>query len=185
MKQILFIILASIFIIVACNPIGKSLIESSGVPTSISESGSSYPVFTPVPSNAGYPYPKTTELDLLRPEQLEIPVPQTDSGVVTGTLLFQESEEPYLNSILILGQISEADQPGYPPLVGYSLDSDPQAVQAKDGTFAFDRISPGKYGIVLWSPLSSFLLSDPQTGEIILVEVKEGEVTDLGTIYIK
>ena len=185
MKQVLFIILASIFIITACNPVAKPLFEAPSIPTSVLETSSSYPIFTPAPFDPGYPYPQTTEPDLLHPDRLEVPILRSDSGVVTGTLLLQESKAPYLNSILILGQISEADQPGYPPLVGYSLDNDLLAIQAKDGSFTFDRIPPGKYGIVLWSPLSTFLLSDPQTGEMILVEVKAGEITSLGTIYLK
>lgn len=171
-------------IIVACSPLGTSSTNSS--PRSeVSENTTAYPVNTLSTSPEGYPYPHPTEEDTSHPDKIEIPAPTAGSGVITGKILIQGTNEPYLNSILILGEISTPDQPGYPPLVGYSIESDPRAVQSKDGTFVFDRVKPGKYGIVLWSPLSTFLLADPQTGETIFVSVEDGKVTDLGTIYIK
>lgn len=182
----LFRLLIPFFVLLlsACSTGGAS---STGMPVRPEMAGgeTSYPVHTPPRSESIYAYPQPTEMDTLHPDQIEIPNPNADSGVVTGRLLIQGTNEPYLDSLLILGEISEADQPGFPPLVGYSVESDPHAVQAKDGTFVFNQVKPGKYGIVLWSPLSTFLLSDPQTGETIFVIVNAGEVTDLGTIFVK
>ena len=184
MKHSRLLFLFLILLISACS-IGISSPNTMPAHPEKSKSETAYPINNLQSSESVNAYPQPTEIDILHPDKIEIPNPSANNGVVTGKILIQGTNEPYLNSFLILGEVSEADQPGFPPLVGYSLDSNPRAVQAKDGTFVFDKIKPGKYGIVLWSPLSTFLLSDPQTGETILVMVNAGKITDLGTIYIK
>ncbi|HKZ36802.1 MAG TPA: hypothetical protein VJ184_04065 [Chryseolinea sp.] len=146
----------------------------------------SYPSSVLNENQPAYPAPvNPTETDNFHPDTVTIPKPGSDTGVVTGKILLENSEMPYLNSLLLLGEVSNPDTEGYPPLVGFSLETDPKAIQAKNGLFVFDNIKPGEYGIVLWSPISTFLLSDLQTGDTLFVTVKAGEVSDIGIVYIK
>lgn len=168
-----------IFFLTACSPTVSSPTE---VISHLSQY-ESYPVSTPTISMDTYPQP-SNENNFL-PAQIDVPTPEMDNGVIIGKILVQGTNEPYLNSILILGEISEANQPGYPPLVGFSVENSPHALQAEDGSFVFTSVKPGNYAIVLWSPLSTFLLSNFQTGETIFITVNPGEITDLGTVYVK
>lgn len=171
-------------LLVACS--NNQTQESTSIITPISPEELAYPGYFPYEGNLEYPAPVTTEnADKFHPDYLVIPTPSPENGVITGKILIENSNEPYLNSLLVLGDVSEPDAEGYPPLVGYSVDSDPKAIQSSDGVFVFDNIKPGEYGIVLWSPISTFLLTDHNTGDTIFVTVKAGEVTNIGTHYVK
>jgi len=146
----------------------------------------SYPSDKKNPETFYYPAPELLPTgDSLHPEKLAIPTPSVVTGVINGRILIKGTNEPYLNSLLLLGEISKPDKEGYPPLIGYSLESNPRGTQSTNGDFYFSNIMPGEYGIVLWSPMSTFLLSNFETGETILITVTAGEITDLGAVYIK
>jgi hypothetical protein len=132
-----------------------------------------------------YPMEQEEKSEIFFPENIEIPTPEDDSGIVTGKLLVEGSREAYLGANLVLGEVVDADQPGYPPLVGYSEDSDPKAVLAKNGSFLFVNIPPGKYGIVMTNPLVTNLVEDPKSGETLIIKVEAGKITDLGELFVK
>jgi len=171
------------FLIAACGSESPtSVVKQTKEPTSVN----SYPgVSEDIAVEQPYPMAEETKSGNIFPESIEIPTPANDSGIITGKLLVEGSREAYLGANLVLGEVVEADQPGYPPLVSYSEDSNPKAVLAKNGSFLFVNIHPGKYSIVLTNPLAANLIEDPITGGTLIITVEAGKVIDLGELFVK
>ena len=154
----------------------------------------SYPISTSDFSSlqgeeSGYPISdQTGELKDYYPEKLEIPEPNTQTGIVIGRLLLNATDEPYLAPGIYLGkEISNEDtiNDSVPSVISISPSSDPLAIQAQDGSFMFTEIEPGEYRLFLWSPMSLVLVKDVMTSEEIVIFVTAGEITDLGDIVIQ
>jgi hypothetical protein len=116
---------------------------------------------------------------------LVVPTPSSGKAVVTGILLIGgEDKQPYL-ATLYLGPTIPPSTPDYPPMISFSEKSDPLAVQDVDtGRFLFSDVSPGQYGMILWSPFGGNPLVD-ENGDTILFSVNADEVKDLGIIPIQ
>jgi hypothetical protein len=130
------------------------------------------------------PYPMETSYSLEEnfPESLTIPAPTQDKGIVTGFLV-TGSKEPYLGTIYLAKAIP-ASIADYPPLVAFSDQTDPKAVQDVKGRFLFEDIAPGEYAIAIWNPVSSFILQELGTENFLLFNVEAGKVTDLGEVIV-
>jgi len=58
-----------------------------------------------------------------------------------------------------------------------------RAVLDRDsGRFYFSNVAPGTYGIIIWEPMASAPLADPQSGETLFVELKADQVVDVGIL---
>lgn len=142
---------------------------------------------TSVWGDAAYPI---DENDLNQEEfyltDLVIPTPQAETAVVYGKLISLHDEEPYLAPSLFLGMVLSPDtnSENAPILTSVSIDDDPMAEQALDGTFLFRDVLPGKYGLIFWTPMSAFIIEDSKTGIPVFVEVEAGQTYDLGSIYL-
>jgi hypothetical protein len=177
---ILFLLLT--FLISGCSSINENseimTKDESPFPLSqetltINESGNLYPVFQ-------------TGVESL-PETLEIPVTNSETGIVMGKLLsISNDNKPYINVWLFLGNqiASNEDIKDAPVLVSISPTSDFHASQALDGGFLFTDVIPGKYSLVLWTPMNTSLLRDEETNIYVSVEVKAGELVNLGSIHL-
>jgi hypothetical protein len=130
------------------------------------------------------PYPLETSYTLEDnyPQSITIPTPTQDKGIVTGYLV-SASKEPYLGA-LYLAKAIPASVEGYPPLVGFSEQTDPQAVQDAKGQFLFEDIAPGEYAIAVWNPVSSFIITKVGSEDFLLFNVEAGKVTDLGEVIV-
>jgi len=60
----------------------------------------------------------------------------------------------------------------------------PNTSTDKHGYFAFLGVEPGTYAMVIWTPVNSWVVSDPETELDILVTVEAGAITDLGEVTI-
>ena len=204
--KLLLLIFTVLIITTSCNPETPTpptakttpLLEEVA-PTAIEESPSinegypvegypaeGYPTSTPVDYslNEGYPAPETTPFIATILDQLTIPTPEIDKGIIQGQLLTTDPEgEPYY-ATLYLARTIQSDQEGYPPIVTFSEDEDPSSIQDKGGHFLFTNINPGIYALSIWSPVSNVIIVDPDTQAYMLIEVNAGEITDLGVIRI-
>jgi hypothetical protein len=153
-----------------------------------------YPVSTPDYSSlpgeeAGYPVSdQGGELKDYYPEELVIPEPGPQTGIVIGRMLLNGTNEPYLAPGIYLGkEISnkDASDDSVPAVISISPSSDPLAIQSQDGSFMFTDIEPGEYRLFLWSPMSLVLIKDVVTSEEIVIFVTAGEITDLGDVVIQ
>ena len=140
---------------------------------------------TPV-SNAfdeSYPAPEVTPVAIRLPESLVIPEPGKDTGIVIGQLVSGPDSQPVLGA-LYLARMINPDEGDMPPIVAFSDSTDPLAVQDQTGRFLFIDISPGDYALMIWNPVTSTVIQDEKTKEYRIIEVKAGEMTDLGTITL-
>ena len=136
-----------------------------------------------------YPYPGETETapkgSATSSAPFIIPTPTSNLGIVIGQLLTEGQKEPLINA-LILADTVQANKEGMPPVIAYTEGVNPQAIQGADGRFYFDQVKPGTYALALWNPLVSTIIQDPKnTEQYLLIEVKAGQVTDIGTLYVK
>jgi hypothetical protein len=70
-------------------------------------------------------------------------------------------------------------------MIAVSPDSDPRATQdPATGAFVFKDVPPGKYALAIWTPVGDTIIQKPGSDEYLLVEVKAGEITDLGTVLV-
>ena len=116
---------------------------------------------------------------------LVVPTPSSGKGVVTGRLLIGGEEgHPYLATLYLASTIPPST-PDYPPMISYSEENDPIAVQdVNTGRFLFSDVAPGQYAIIIWSPLGGFPLVDKE-GASVIFTVSADEVKDLGILPIK
>ena len=120
---------------------------------------------------------------------LNIPKPSPGTGVVIGQLLAIDIDgkaRPYL-SVLYLGHIlRESNDKNTAFLIYFSEETDIKGIQdPKTGYFYFYDVPPGEYGIILWTPVGSMPLYNPETQEYIIFTLKPQEIINLGTIIYK
>jgi hypothetical protein len=113
-----------------------------------------------------------------------VPTPTGDTGVVTGQLLTEQDQKPFIN-VLYLANTITAEQEGFAPIISLSEDTAPVAKQDIDGRFYFEGIPPGSYALALWGPLTSLIITEPDSDTYLVFEVQAGETIDLGIIHIQ
>ena len=113
------------------------------------------------------------------------PAPESGKGAVVGRLVASSTDGPgYMGGDLYLGSLIPASDPQAKPMVSFSENVDPKAgVYRSDGRFAFNNVPPGNYALVVWNPVTSFVVETPNSG-MVQVKVEPGKVTDLGAIVI-
>jgi hypothetical protein len=153
-----------------------------------------YPIYQPTQSglNSAYPGPagqvvsSTVNLDAeFFVSKLIVPTPTSGMGVITGQLLIgRDTNQPFLTTVY-LAPILPAPSADLPPIVNFSMQSDPIAKQElSTGRFMFTDVTPGQYALVVSIPSESFIIKDSK-GNNLIIEVKPNEVKDIGTIYPK
>jgi hypothetical protein len=117
------------------------------------------------------------------PTQLfQVPTPSSEeSGVITGYLLGGEKIEPLSWVVLYLGEVIELDD-GTPLLTAFSQTTAPSSGVDPEGRFVFIDVPAGMYGLVVDRITSTAALRNPETGDSLLIEVKGGDVIDLGEL---
>jgi hypothetical protein len=117
-----------------------------------------------------------------------IPTPRPGMGAVTGQFVDYASGKPVVERLFYLGEVSSlaAGEEGQDSqfvvmIPGTSL----KTTSDKDGRFALLDVEPGTYVFVVWTPSDSWVVTDPEGEENIVVIIEAGEVTDLGTIPIE
>ncbi|MHB0923867.1 MAG: hypothetical protein ACYC3H_07885 [Bellilinea sp.] len=118
-------------------------------------------------------YPVTTA-----PQPTAIEVTRDASmGIVSGTILL--NDKPVNNLRLFLADILQS---GDGVEVATSLDRSvaPTSLSNNEGKFNFLNVPPGRYGLMLYEGVNSYLLLDPSNGEAILISVDADEEIDLG-----
>jgi len=114
------------------------------------------------------------------------PVSEAGKGGVIGRLVAGSPDgQGYVGGDLYLGSLIPASDPTVQPMVSFSENVDPKAgVYQSDGNFSFGNIQPGEYALIVWNPVSSFVVESPNGGGMVRVKVEPNTVTNLGTIVI-
>lgn len=136
----------------------------------------------PSPSSA-YPGSETLDASPTLPASLvEVPAPSSESvGTVTGVLVLAGDPDRVVpEAILYLGEIiTVAD--GQPALAALDKQTAPVTQTTLAGQFIFEDVPPGEYTLILDLIASTFVLNQPQDGDLI-IQVNGGEITDLGEL---
>lgn len=101
-------------------------------------------------------------------------------GALMGKL-FLTNHQPAVGSMLYLGEYVGLETSN--PLVVLDPGKHPYTRTDEKGAFCFPEVLPGKYGLVVWNAAESVLLPDPNTGYSLILEIKPGEMTDVGILY--
>lgn len=115
------------------------------------------------------------------PTPISTPVPTR--GAITGQLIGRESGRPAGGAIVYLGNISYL-QPDSIPVITMRQRASPHTMADESGYFALLDLEPGTYALILWTPMNSSVIDDPETGETLLVTVEAGVITELGKITV-
>lgn len=112
-----------------------------------------------------------------------IPTPKPGTGSLYGSLIDTRTSKPFEASLYLSKNLT-LDHPGYPPLVAFSYKTDPAAQQDDKGNFVFKDVPPGKYVMVIWTPLLTehYIKKVDGTDQLITFEVQEGQAVDLGKL---
>ena len=117
-----------------------------------------------------------------------VPTPENGRGTVSAIIYNEFLNQPYADRYIYLGRISEMQSAvgGAPiPFIELDVQADPFGHTDENGHLIISDVAPGKYGLVLWAPnLQQVALVDPKTNFNIFVEIKPGEISDLGTIQV-
>jgi hypothetical protein len=103
------------------------------------------------------------------------------TGAFVGVLRINSEtrQEPVRNVIVALARVI-VDENGAERATGYDAANAPQTKTDDEGRMVIHNVPPGRYGIILDAVTLQVMLNDPDTGETILVDIKAGEVTDIG-----
>jgi len=135
-------------------------------------------------SSLATPVSTTFTSPVVAPRSLPTPAAK-DRGTVGGVLIRDVSGQPlqpYAEVTLYLASLI-VNSAGTPGLAGLDKATAPKAITDSRGAFAFTDVPPGTYALILDTPLSSFILHQPGTGDAMLIEVKGGEIKDLGELH--
>ena len=107
----------------------------------------------------------------------------TGSGALTGVLLLKTEDgfQPVADVKLAIGETLSDDE-GTERVVAYDPSTAPVTYTDASGRFVFEDLESGRYGLILDIVMSSFLLYQEGTLDVILFEITDGEMTDLGNL---
>ncbi len=112
-----------------------------------------------------------------------VPEPASGMGTLTGRLVDYLTGMPASEMAIYLGQLSAMDMGGTEShLVIMQPSSSPQTSIDRHGHFAFVDVEPGIYALVIWTPVNSWVVSDPATSKDVLVTIEADKITELGEI---
>lgn len=118
----------------------------------------------------------------------EIPTPKSGKGTVVGVLYDQVEGKPYANHPIYLARVREMDSQDEDKVYFFAeLDTvtAPSAQTDETGRFMIENVAPGKYAIATMLPdARETLLFDAARNVNLAIEIKAGEITDMGLVLI-
>jgi hypothetical protein len=108
-----------------------------------------------------------------------------DNGIITG-ILVDEAGQPITDLGVFVADLSDGPNPEG-KIISFQLGSSKQGLTDKQGKFTIEDVKAGAYSLAIWTPNTSMLIPEPDDseGSAIQVEIKPGEVTNVGTLKIK
>jgi len=113
-----------------------------------------------------------------------LPTPVSkDKAVVGGVILREIQGQPVqglTSGRLFLGTVHMEN--GRPLMAGLDKNKAPQTLAMDNGQFMFKEVPASVYVLIFDSPGGAVVLKNPKTGADMLIEVKGGEVINLGEL---
>jgi len=116
---------------------------------------------------------------------LDVPEPTAGTGSVRGRLIAASpGAEIFLAGQVYLAPLNYIEGEVRIPYFSVDLAEDPlEDLRNDSGEFAILDVMPGEYGIVVYTPLTSYAVPGKEEG-MRVIEVVEGETLDIGDIII-
>ncbi len=114
---------------------------------------------------------------------LEPTTNESSMGIIVGKIFVVSGgvEKPADGLILYLAEII-VDEKGNASFAAFERVNSPRATTDDSGSFIFENVRPGSYGLVLDVITNSYMLMKPRTKDPIILEVSKGSVYDLGVL---
>jgi hypothetical protein len=166
----LAMLLLASFLVAACGGTGTAA-PGTGVGGEVTSSPLETPAGTTAESPLPTPGPGLPDWDAR---------PASGTANLRGSLVL--TEQSILLGELFLARAMPTDNPEV-----YLLELDektaPRAmIDRATGQFLFTNVEPGTYGLIVWEPMSSAAVNDPETGQTLYIQLTSDEVTDVGTL---
>jgi len=75
-------------------------------------------------------------------------------------------------------------EPGDTFVISMSPTNAPMTLMNVDGYFVFSDIEPGTYALVFWTPMSTWVFSNSETQESVVITFEANQITELGEIIV-
>lgn len=152
------------------------LVGCSGTPTSPSSTLATQNQLTPQTGVQGPAVPTATSA---------VPRPDSTTGSVVGVLVDNDGK-PIDDIGVFVANLADGPQPGS-KMITFQIGSSKRAITDADGRFVINGVAPGSYSLVIWTPTETLTIPPPggDPGSAILVDVKAGQITDLGRLSSK
>jgi len=121
-----------------------------------------------------YPAPATTEF-----KESALPTHDSNLGIVEVQILINDA--PVVDTLFFLADVLKS-QDGLEIATSLDRTIAPRAFSDQEGVVRFINVKPGRYGLILYEGMNSYLLLNPMDGQAILVTVGSRDNLDLGTM---
>ncbi|MCB0028654.1 MAG: hypothetical protein KDE28_12145 [Anaerolineales bacterium] len=151
----------------------------------VTEDNNGYPAPTASSDSSGYPGAGIAGLSETPPDvQPDLPVPEANFGSIGGVLVREISGEGFIPLTPVRVSLAEVKllESGEPGFLAYNDDSQ-DAELPGTGIGIFNRVSPGRYGLVIEMGFTQLLALD-ENGETLIFELEAGQILDLGQIFV-
>jgi hypothetical protein len=125
-------------------------------------------------NETSYPSPLVTENDVIIEPTLD-----NTLGIVIVKILL--NEKPVPETLFFLADVLKSEE-GLEIATSLDRSTAPRAFSDEEGLVRFINLQPGRYGLILYEGMNSYLLLNPNDGQAILVTVDSNNVIDLGTM---
>jgi hypothetical protein len=113
-----------------------------------------------------------------------MPAPAAGMGAVHGVLITRSDHKPY-QATLYLGRAIPSNKAGYGPMIAFSEDTEPKGEQdPATGVFQFKDVPPGTYALIIWTPVGNTVIEKPDSKDYLLVDVKAGQINEMGEVTV-
>ena len=195
-------------LLAACGDSADNSAQNADLPT---QTATSAAVTVPTPTLASQPESPLANFDspLAAPESplgvpqpealpaeygcnLDFSAPSSDSGTVCGMVISETPATKYLLAgdfylapvIYSKAKLEDGSEIDI-PFVSLNVGSDKVAdIKTESGGFVFLDVPPGEYGVVIYTPVQSFLFHDGAGQQTLMFEIAGGEVKRLDPISL-
>jgi hypothetical protein len=105
-------------------------------------------------------------------------------GIIIGRFVQPTSKTPLHGPIVYLGNLVPLT-PGPAYTITIDVQASPNSLIDPEGNFSLYGVTPGTYALIVWTPVKSQVVVDPnQPDKELLVTVSAGQTVDLGEVEV-
>lgn len=122
-------------------------------------------------------------IPLVNMPEVDIPKGGKESGVIVARV-YSSILNDYLAGIPVYLADILPLSPGDGYLITFKEQESIHIQSDTNGYLVFDNVPPGEYGLIVFSPLKSSVISDPNGEQELRIRVEAGQVLNLGELQV-